>query len=93
MVRCKFRCLEVTRRFSAFATKTTPAGLETDYDAPQVQISVRLVPVQHKGSDENASFWKATPSGDLTMVITNPAAALQFEPGRCYYLDMSGAPE
>jgi hypothetical protein len=58
-----------------------------------MQTAVRLVPVSHKGSPENTSFWEATPSGELTMVITNPAAALQFVPGRCYYLDVSEAPE
>lgn len=40
-------------------------------------------------SDENKSWSKWTPSGDLTMSITNPDAYEQFEVGKCYFLDFS----
>lgn len=40
---------------------------------------------------ENESFNKATPNGELWMTIDNPAAAVQFEPGKEYYLDFTEA--
>lgn len=43
-------------------------------------------------NEENKRFTKATPSGQLWMTIDNPAAAVQFKPGRSYYLDVSEAP-
>lgn len=89
MVRCKFRCLEITERFIGF-----------DGDGKlTTQPSIRLVPVMYKKTgqydpgDENKAFWSATPSGELTMTITNPAASKQFEVGKCYYLDFVEAPE
>lgn len=87
MVRAKFRCLEVTTRFSYHA----PDG------AAVTQTSVRLVPTIYnkKGAanadDENKAFWDATPNGELTMVITNPAAKDYFKVGTAYYLDFSEA--
>jgi hypothetical protein len=43
------------------------------------------------GSPENQAFWKATPSGELKMQVTNEAALEQFEAGREYYLDFTPA--
>lgn len=43
------------------------------------------------GSSEDAGFTKATPSGEFWMTIDNPAAAVQFVPGRKYYVDFSPA--
>lgn len=40
---------------------------------------------------EDARFTKATPWGELRMNVDNPAAAIQFEPGRSYYLDFTPA--
>jgi hypothetical protein len=89
MVRCKFRCLEVTERY-----------VRTDADGTDItQPTVRLVPVMYnkKGgydpSPENKSFWEATPSGEMTMTITNPAAAKQFVVGKTYYVDFAEAAE
>jgi hypothetical protein len=42
-------------------------------------------------SAENASWSKWTPSGNLEMLITNPAAYQQFVPGASFYLDFSAA--
>lgn len=44
------------------------------------------------GEGENARFTKATPSGEMWMTVDNPAASIQFEPGKTYYLDFSEAP-
>jgi hypothetical protein len=43
-------------------------------------------------SEENRRFTKATPSGEMWMTVDNPAAALQFKPGRTYYLTFEEAP-
>jgi hypothetical protein len=39
----------------------------------------------------NESWSKWTPSGELKMTITNPAAIAAFEPGKAYYLDFTPA--
>jgi hypothetical protein len=43
------------------------------------------------GDDEgtNKSWSKWTPSGSLSITITNPAAIDQFEKGKAYYLDFN----
>lgn len=40
---------------------------------------------------ENAKFWTASPSGELTMQINNPLGAEVFEAGREYYIDFTPA--
>ncbi|XOD90345.1 hypothetical protein ACLAIB_17205 [Klebsiella variicola] len=40
------------------------------------------------GSAENESWPKYTPSGQLQMVISNPAAFEQFEQGKEYFIDI-----
>ena len=47
----------------------------------------------HDGSPENNQFASATPSGNLDMSITAPAAMDFLKPGKQYYLDFSEAPE
>lgn len=43
---------------------------------------------------ENADFTKYTPSGELSILITDDSkAADQFTPGKCYYLTLEEAPE
>lgn len=39
--------------------------------------------------NENKSFWEATPSGEITLTITNPEAAFKFVPGTAYYVDFT----
>lgn len=43
------------------------------------------------GSAENEGWSKYTPSGQLQMVISNPAAFEQFEQGKEYFIDISPA--
>lgn len=38
---------------------------------------------------EDQRFQKATPSGQITMQIDNPAALVQFPLGRAFYLDFT----
>ena len=40
-------------------------------------------------SEENKSFAKYTPSGEIKLGITNPAAFDQFEMGKAYYIDFT----
>jgi len=47
--------------------------------------------VYDTSTPENERFTKATPSGQITMSIDNPAALEQFEIGKSYYLDFTPA--
>lgn len=40
---------------------------------------------------EDGRFTKATPWGELRMTVDNPNAAVQFEPGKAYYLEFRQA--
>lgn len=40
------------------------------------------------GSEENESYWKYTPWGELKMGVDNPQAFEKFEEGREYYLEL-----
>lgn len=42
---------------------------------------------------ENAIFGRATPCGEVSMQIANPAAAAFFKPGKKYYVDFTEAPD
>ena len=53
---------------------------------------VSLTAVYGADGSENATWAAATPSGMLTMFITNPAAYAAFEEGKEYFLDFSEAP-
>lgn len=51
---------------------------------------VKLAPVVGE-SEENKSFFKWTPSGQIEMGIMNPEASAQFIPGQEYYVDFTVA--
>jgi hypothetical protein len=42
---------------------------------------------------EDQRFAKATPNGEITMQVDNPAALDQMELGAHYYVDFTAAPE
>lgn len=77
-VRAKFRC---THR-----TEYTDGGHSDKLSG----INVRLQPVYASGPEDtaNAEWSKWTPSGELQMTITNPAAFDAFKLGRAYYVDL-----
>lgn len=52
--------------------------------------TVELWPVT-SGSEENAKFYKWTPSGKIELQTINASAADQFEVGREYYIDFTKA--
>lgn len=43
-------------------------------------------------SEENKSFSKWTPSGEIKLSITNPDAIAFFDVGKPYYIDFTPAP-
>ena len=76
----------------------------TLFQSPAGSGSVTLRPVYKyqqgvngNACEENRQFWEATPSGEITMSITNPPG---FEPfvdafhaGKPFYVDFTEAPE
>jgi len=52
--------------------------------------SIEAAPVVG-GSEENKSFWKATPNGTLKFTISNPDVIGKFKAGREYYVDFTEA--
>ena len=75
--RCKFRCQSVEPQHEGDTGRTVV--LTTQYDEAL--------------SKEDAAFSKATPSGEFKARIDNPAAlaAMQFDVGKTYYLDITPA--
>lgn len=54
---------------------------------------IKLSCMYDHDAEEDESFCQATPWGEITMGIDNPAALAQFEVGKAYYVDFSPAPE
>lgn len=53
------------------------------------QQQVRLEAVYSNEDDSNASWSRYTPSGQLTLNITNPGAFNQLEQGKGYWIDIT----
>jgi hypothetical protein len=64
--------------------------LSIPFDQPTVKLSA-VVGAPEDKDNENAAFWSATPSGQITMTISNPDAAELFELGESYYVDFTPA--
>ena len=43
----------------------------------------------YSGSEENKSFFNATPGGQITLNVLNESARKQFEQGKEYYIDFT----
>ena len=52
------------------------------------QIKMKAVT---RDTEENKAFWKYTPSGEITVTITNPELFDHFVPGKEYYVDIEEA--
>jgi hypothetical protein len=75
-VRAKLQCLSIAHHHS--------------HDPNAVQAEVRLIPVYGSGgANKDGSKW--TPSGELKMMITNPAAIEKFELDKEYFVDFTPA--
>ena len=83
-VRAKFRCTSVGKSYN---DKAQNPPLDTIADA------VAFIPVYGKDGTANNQWSKWTPSGELKLYITNPALKDRFEVGKCYFVDLSDAPE
>lgn len=75
--RAKFRCAR---------ENNVRFGLNHD---PQREYE--FTAVYDDGTPENQRYALSTPVGSLKITVTNPA--VEFVPGRCYYLDISEVPE
>lgn len=64
-------------------------------DQPQaVRLGAVYEPDEGKRQlPENAVFGKATPWGEMTMGIANPAAKEFFKAGKKYYITLTEAPD
>lgn len=78
MVRAKFQCESVTKHA---------------WGSEQVKLHAVCAAPGEKLNEEDASFSKATPNGNLEMHIDNPGVQGFFKPGQSYYLDFSEAPK
>ena len=52
--------------------------------------SILMTPVI-SGNDENKSFYRYTPGGELKLQVVNTEVAKQLQPGKEYYIDISPA--
>ena len=57
----------------------------TDYGYSK-EVKLNVVYAPDGVNEEDRNFTKATPSGTITMRIDNPEAAIQFKPGKYYYV-------
>lgn len=80
MMRAKVRCNQVT-----------------DYGMNQQKVLFN--PVAKKdaypadGTDEDNTFAKWSPAGEITLTITNPALYGKIKPGQVFYVDFTLIPE
>ena len=77
MVRAKFRCMSITQRLNDWSVELKPV-IAKNKDWPG-------------GSEENAKFWSASPSGDATVVYRG-GAEIPFRVGAYYYVDLAETP-
>lgn len=80
MVRAKFKVTEVRRMMSM--------RKEGDNWVPCEIQTITLNPVT-SGSEENQTFWQATPSGRIELGVINQEAWKEFELDKEYYVDFS----
>lgn len=71
----------VRAKFMVLEANLLPGGATQVVMAPQYDPEI----------PEDRRFLKATPAGRLEMLIDNPAAIDQLQPGRHFYLDLSAA--
>jgi hypothetical protein len=64
----------------------------TQYSGGQADVKLGVV-YDTNIQSENGRFTKATPSGEITMRVDNPEAAVQFIPGESYYVTFEPAPK
>lgn len=63
-------------------------GSTTDFGNDNIEV--KMTPVV-SGSEENKSFSKYTPTGDIRLHITNPNVTAFFKAGKEYYVEFKEA--
>ncbi len=76
-MRAKMKVLEVKKTEHGETLKMAPVCKDGGYPAD--------------GTDEDNSFAKWSPSGELTLHVTNPDLFGQLNPGEKYYVDFTKA--
>lgn len=74
--------MNVRAKFRVTSVQQYPTAGEFQY------AQVTMMPV-YNDSPENESWSKATPSGQISMMITNPEAAGAFVTGKSYLVDFT----
>jgi hypothetical protein len=77
MVRAKFKVTRVSKTADNYGTST--------HSADVVELHAAM-------GEENKSWSKWTPGGQITMTINNPDALNQFQPGEFFFVDFTPAP-
>lgn len=54
-------------------------------------LELKMAPVVGAQGDENHTWSKYTPSGELRMLITNPGVGEDIAPGQEYFIDLTPA--
>ena len=54
---------------------------------------IRLMPVYDDKDPTNKAWSKATPAGEVRLLVTNPEAIAAFEIGKSYFVDFTPVPE
>jgi hypothetical protein len=89
-VTAKFRC-DYIHIFDKDYNQTVSTQYDkrpTPEDAPYIRVAFEAVTAE---CEENKSWSKWTPSGQLQMSITNPDCYNKFDPGAEYYLTIRKA--
>ena len=85
VVRAKFKCTFISKplpdEYPGTLVKFNPV-------MPEYKDGMTYWP---EGSGDNASFWEATPSGELQMWVKNQQAVARFVEGQAYYIDFTPA--
>jgi len=76
-VRAKFRCESIV---------TSP-----NIQPPDENLKVIKLRAVTSGSPENDSFFKLTPSGEISLATVNAEASAQFTEGAEYFVDFTPA--
>lgn len=62
-------------------------------DLLKMEAVCKKEPYGEDGLDEDNTFARYTPIGQVTLTINNPALIGQFKPGQKFYIDFTEAPE
>lgn len=95
MIRAKFEVAKVAEMGYGGQRSEILRSVEVDgrakYESTGIPIrEITLWAVHDDGlAKENASFATATPSGNITFTLNNPALADAFKPGEAYYVNFT----